>query len=194
MGRQKQFNTIIIGAGSTGSILAARLSEEAERTVLLIDAGPDYPDLASTPLEVKQGYGVPNRTPPFEFHDWGYRGQARSASDAIHIPRGKITGGSSAVNGMVFCGASRMISSGGPLPATNSGLLKRFCPTLKNLNGILTLTMSFMAQTAQLRCAAASRPSGGSIRRPITMAAGLWASPTVPTTTVLTPPVLAQCR
>lgn len=102
MTQKRAFDTIIIGAGSTGAILAARLSQNTDRTILLLEAGPDYPDLASTPLEVKQGYGLKDGMRAFANHDWGYRGRASTQSASIEIPRGKITGGSSAVNGQVF--------------------------------------------------------------------------------------------
>ena len=102
MSAPETFDTIIIGAGSAGAVLAARLSEDDARTVLLVEAGPDYPDLASTPVEIKHVQGTVNWDHPYQFHDWGYHGQIGPEFEPIHIPRGKVTGGSSAVNAMIF--------------------------------------------------------------------------------------------
>ncbi|GIT15812.1 MAG: hypothetical protein CM1200mP37_3930 [Chloroflexota bacterium] len=57
MGYIVKYDKIIIGAGSAGAIIASRLTEDERCSVLLLEAGPDYPTLDKTPDPVKYAYG-----------------------------------------------------------------------------------------------------------------------------------------
>ena len=85
---------------SAGAILATRLSEDPNTSVLLLEAGPDYPDIDSLPEEVKYGY-MSTKSVWDSDHNWQYRARATEEAE-IEIPRGKVTGGSSAINGQIF--------------------------------------------------------------------------------------------
>ena len=89
------FDDIIVGGGSAGAVLAARLSEAPARRVLLLEAGPDYATLESTPADLQDGWRMSLRE-----HDWALTAQAVPGR-AIPYPRGRVTGGSSAVNATI---------------------------------------------------------------------------------------------
>ena len=95
------YDTLIIGSGSAGGILAARLSEDSTHRVLLLEAGPDYTSAETLPDDLKYGFGTPSGIFSLT-HDWSYSATATPTAPPIAIPRGRVIGGSSSVNATIF--------------------------------------------------------------------------------------------
>ncbi len=99
------YDYLIVGSGSAGAVLAARLSEDTATSVLLIEAGPDFATLEELPDEIKYAW-FPNSDGNLgvkaNSYDWGFKGKATNESPNIEVPRGKVIGGSSSTNAQGF--------------------------------------------------------------------------------------------
>jgi choline dehydrogenase-like flavoprotein len=98
---------IVVGAGSAGGIIAARLSEDPSSSVLLLEAGgSDRTRLCTVPGMVSIIHTTPQVKKRF---DWGFYTAPQTHGNDRRIPyvRGKVLGGSSAINGMVYVRGNR---------------------------------------------------------------------------------------
>jgi choline dehydrogenase len=91
-----RFDVVVVGAGSAGCVVAARLSEDSRRQVLLLDAGPDYgADIAAWPTDLVNAHTL------VQSHDWGFVSEPGESTNRLPLLRGKVFGGSSATNNVI---------------------------------------------------------------------------------------------
>jgi choline dehydrogenase len=96
------YDYVIVGAGSAGCVLASRLSENPDARVLLLEAGP--PDTADE-IHIPAAVNLLFQTA----YDWNYQTvpQDRAGGRSIYWPRGRVIGGSSSINAMIYIRGSR---------------------------------------------------------------------------------------
>jgi choline dehydrogenase len=125
------FDYVIVGAGSAGCVLANRLSEDPDVQVLLLEAGP--PDVKEN-VHVPLGYLKLAATDV----DWDYHSAPEPHCDGrrIPLPRGKVLGGSSSINAMVYIRGNRLDYDDWGVPGWSSAdLLPYFLKAEDNERG-----------------------------------------------------------
>ncbi|NIM28306.1 MAG: choline dehydrogenase [Gammaproteobacteria bacterium] len=95
--RDRSYDFIVVGGGSAGCVLAGRLSESGRHRVLLLEAGRRYHPLERVPISYSKFIDNPAV-------NWCFmsKPEESTAGRPIPVPRGRMLGGSSAINGLVF--------------------------------------------------------------------------------------------
>ena len=92
------FDYVIVGAGSAGCVLASRLTEDGRHTVLLLECGGSDRSLF---IQMPSALAIPMNS---KRYNWFYHTEPEPGLDGrrVHTPRGKVLGGSSSINGLVY--------------------------------------------------------------------------------------------
>ena len=105
----KEYDYVVVGGGSAGCVLAARLSEQRDRTVLLLEAGGSESLVTDFPIAALNLQNTPL--------DWGYRTEVQEMAcfglkgRRCPWPRGKVLGGCSTLNYMMYIRGKELINS-----------------------------------------------------------------------------------
>src|SRR4051794_16395943 len=96
--QDEAFDYVIVGAGSAGCVLANRLTEDGASTVAVLEAGGGdrWPV-----IQMPSALSIPMNSPRY---DWRYESEPEPhlGGRVLHVPRGRVLGGSSSINGMVY--------------------------------------------------------------------------------------------
>jgi choline dehydrogenase len=96
--QDEAFDYVIVGAGSAGCVLANRLTEDGSSTVAVLEAGGGD---RSPVIQMPSALSIPMNSPRY---DWRYESEPEPhlGGRVLHVPRGRVLGGSSSINGMVY--------------------------------------------------------------------------------------------
>jgi choline dehydrogenase len=96
------FDIVIVGGGAAGCVVARRLAERGDRSVLLLEAGPDLG--AEPPPALRDGWGLPSG--PAWPYDWGFESEPDAAGATRVLRRGRLLGGTSWLTRFAVRGAA----------------------------------------------------------------------------------------
>jgi choline dehydrogenase len=151
-----EFDFVVIGAGSAGCVVASRLSADGKARVLVLEAGAGGDDPAiETPARWVSLIGSP--------YDWSYETEAANGLEGRRLrwPRGKVLGGSSAINAMAYVRGHRLSFDAWAAAAGPEWSYRRVLPVFRQLEDNSRGSSEFLGTGGPLAVADTTDPHDG---------------------------------